>query len=70
MKIIRFRSAKGTEHLMHKLKKMNKFIDELIDCVSEMEEVDDDDDDFDYREDEERMRRSGGSRYAYRRGRM
>lgn len=81
MIVIKFRSSDEAGHTLLKLKKMKKFVNELIDCMEEEEKYDyherreshgyEDDDDVEYREDpmrHERVRHDG--RYAYRRGRM
>ena len=70
MLVIKFRSNEEHSDLLHKVKKMKKFTDELEDMLEECYE----DDDVDYRGgsyrkeyDEEDMHMRG-SRYGYRRG--
>lgn len=67
--VIRFRSKEDHSDLLHKVKKMQKFTEELQDMLEECYE----DDDYNYREgnyrreyDEDDMRMEG--RYGYRRG--
>lgn len=68
MKIIKFRNKEEHEDLMHKVKKMKKFTEELEDMLEECY-----DEDLDYRGgyrkdwDEEEINQRGG-RYGYRRG--
>ena len=70
MIVVRFRSAEDHEALMHKVKKMRKFTEELEDLLNECY----DNDTVEYRAgmyrrdyDDEDMRMEG--RYGYRRGR-
>ena len=51
MVVIRFRSNEEHEHMLKKLKRMNKFTDELIDCFED--KVEDDDESYRYNEDDE-----------------
>ena len=68
MMVIKFRSKEEHGDLMHKVKKMKKFTEDLEDMLEECYE----DDDLDYRGsyrrfyDEDDMRMEG--RYGYRRG--
>ena len=66
--VIKFRSSDDHKDLLHKVKKMKEFTEELEDCLEDAME-----DDFDYRGgsyrkeyDEDDMRMEG--RYGYRRG--
>ena len=70
MLVIKFRSNEEHSDLLHKVKKMKKFTDELEDMLEECYE----DDDVDYRggsyrkEYDEEDIHTRGSRYGYRRG--
>lgn len=67
MVVIRSRSNSETKELMKKLKRMHKFVKELIECVETEYEDDEFDDDEDYRENETMSERRGMIR-RYRRG--
>lgn len=78
MIVVRYRSSEDTEHTLRKLKKMKRFVGELIECMEDEHSREDDDeydDDAEYREMEEMERgqyrgqyRGSGGRYSYRRG--
>jgi hypothetical protein len=74
MMVIKFRSSEDHKDLLHKVKKMKQFTEELEDCLEDALE-----DDFDYRggmyrreydEDDMRHYERMNGRYGYRRGRM
>jgi hypothetical protein len=74
MMVIKFRSSDDHKDLLHKVKKMKEFTEELEDCLEDAME-----DDFDYRggsyrkeydEDDMRHYEKMNGRYGYRRGRM
>lgn len=67
MVVIRSRNNSETKELMKKLKRMHKFVKELMECVETEYEDDDFDDDEDYRENETMSERRGMIR-RYRRG--
>lgn len=67
MIVIRSRSNSETKELMKKLKRMHKFVKELMECVETEYEDDEFDDDEDYRENETMSERRGMIR-RYRRG--
>lgn len=67
MVVIRSRNNSETKELMKKLKRMHKFVKELIECVETEYEDDEFDDDEDYRENETMSERRGMIR-RYRRG--
>ncbi len=67
MVVIRSRSNSETKELMKKLKRMHKFVKELMECVETEYEDDEFDDDEDYRENETMSERRGMIR-RYRRG--
>ena len=77
MVMIRFRSKSEEKDTLRKLKKMHKFVKELITCFEDNEEIDDDedyrryDDDEDYRYNDEdnveHMRSRSSARGRYRR---
>ncbi len=67
MVVIRSRNNSETKELMRKLKRMHKFVKELMECVETEYEDDEFDDDEDYRENETMSERRGTIR-RYRRG--
>lgn len=67
MVVIRTRNNSETKELMKKLKRMHKFVKELMECVETEYEDDELDDDEDYRENETMSERRGMIR-RYRRG--
>lgn len=67
MIVIRSRNNSETKELMRKLKRMHKFVKELMECVETEYEDDEFDDDEDYRENETMSERRGMVR-RYRRG--
>lgn len=67
MVVIRSRNNSETKELMKKLKRMHKFVKELMECVETEYEDDEFDDDEDYRENETMSERRGIIR-RYRRG--
>lgn len=67
MIVIRSRNNSETKELMRKLKRMHKFVKELMECVETEYEDDEFDDDEDYRENETMSERRGMIR-RYRRG--
>ncbi len=67
MIVIRSRNNSETKELMKKLKRMHKFVKELMECVETEYEDDEFDDDEDYRENETMSERRGMIR-RYRRG--
>lgn len=67
MVVIRTRNNSETKELMKKLKRMHKFVKELMECVETEYEDDEFDDDEDYRENETMSERRGMIR-RYRRG--
>lgn len=67
MVVIRSRNNSETKELMRKLKRMHKFVKELMECVETEYEDDEFDDDEDYRENETMSERRGMIR-RYRRG--
>lgn len=67
MVVIRSRNNSETKELMKKLKRMHKFVKELMECVETEYEDDEFDDDEDYRENETMSERRGMIR-RYRRG--
>ena len=67
MVVIRSRNNSETKELMRKLKRMHKFVKELMECVETEYEDDEFDDDEDYRENEPMSERRGMIR-RYRRG--
>ena len=68
MKIIKFRSSADHKAMLHKIKKMKRFVEDLEECFEDMTESDDEEEyRHEYEEDEEMYARGGG---RYRRGRM
>ena len=74
MIVVKYRSSEDTEHTLRKLKKMKRFVGELIECMEDehsREDYGDYDGDVEYRDMEEMERdqyRGRGGRYNYRRG--
>jgi len=73
MVIVRYKSAEEAKHLLRKVKRMKKDIEEVVECLEEkMEEMEGDESEYDYEEPMYRgdtSYRGGSYRSRYRMGR-
>ena len=65
MIMLRFKSKEDRDDLLHKTKKMKKYVDEIIDCIEDCEYEDEEYNERRYRHDDEWKDEENHGRYGY-----